>query len=91
MAKTFKRLSVPLTESSWKAIEKLADARRASAGSTISDFLEQMEPQILKLAAAIDAAKTNPDLAYKLLHEMSLEAQKDLREEQLDMLEKSAN
>ena len=86
MAKPFKRLTIPLTENSALAIQKLAEAKNASLASTISDYLDESSTQILILAEAIEAAKTNPELALKMIQEMAAKAQKDIAEEQLDLL-----
>ena len=88
MKRPFKRQSIPFTENGYKAIEKLAAANGSSIALTTMDWIEESHTMILRLAEAIDLAKSNPALAHKLMQKIAFEAQKDLVDEQLDMLEK---
>ena len=89
MEKPYKRQSISFSENGYKAMEKLAEARGASLAQTAKEWIDESVPMILKLAETISLAKTNPELAYKLMQEMAFEAQRDLVDEQLDMLKKS--
>jgi len=89
--KPYKRMSVPMTENGYKAIEKLAQASGSSLGSAVETWLEESHTTILKLADAIEAAKSDPATAHRMMQRMALEAQKELSEEQLDMLDRAGN
>ena len=87
MKKPYKRLTVPMSENGYKAIEKFAEASGSSLGSAVMEWLEESHPMILKLAQVIELSKTDPVMAHKLMQKMTLETQKQMAEEQLDMLE----
>lgn len=88
MKRPYKRQSIAFTENGYKAIEKLAAANGASVAQTTMDWIEESHPMILKLAEAINLAKSNPALAHKMMQRLAFETQKELVDEQLDMLEK---
>lgn len=88
MERPYKRQAIAFTENGYKAIERLAKVRGSSIAATAKDWIEESHPMILKLAEAMELAKTNPALAHKMMQKLAFEAQKELVDEQLDMLEK---
>lgn len=82
----FKRVAVPVDENLYNALQKLAKATNGSVAGTASRWLKESEHQIFALASALELAKSDPVAAAQALQRVTLEAQRQLAEEQLDML-----
>lgn len=86
MAKAY-RLPVPIKPETRDAIERLANATNASIGATAAQYLDELAPHFLKLAEAFELLKTDPDRGVQLLQKAGFEAQQQLTEQQLSLIE----
>jgi hypothetical protein len=86
MAKAY-RLPVPIKPETRDAIERLANATNASIGATAAHYLDELAPQFIQLAEAFEMIKTDPAKGVQLLQKAGFEAQRQLTEQQLLLIE----
>lgn len=85
MAKAY-RLPIPIQPETRAAIERLAAATGSSIGATAGHYLDELAPQFIQLAEAIEMIKTDPAKSLQLLQKAGFEAQQQLTEQQLSLL-----
>lgn len=91
MAHTKYRISIPLENSTRDALQRLADATNSSVGATAGHYLDELAPQFIQLAEAIEMIKTNPTKGVQLLQKAGFAAQQQLTEQQLSLIGGSDN
>lgn len=86
MAKAY-RLPIPIQPETRAAIERLAAATGSSIGATAGHYLDELAPQFVQIAEAIEMIKTNPSKGVQLLQKAGFSAQQQLTEQQLSLIE----
>lgn len=89
MAHSKHRISIPLNAETVEALKKLASVTGGSIGGTAGQFLDGLTPNFLALAEAYDVCRTDPVRGALLLQKQVLEANQEVNEEQLDLIERS--
>lgn len=89
MAHSKRRISVPMDEETIQALDRLANSTGGSIGGTAGKFLDELKPQFLALAEAMEIIKSDPVKSSMIMQKSLLEAQQFATEEQLDMLNRN--
>ena len=86
MAHSKHRIPIPLNDETVEALKKLSAATGGSIGGTAGQFLDGLAPKFIALAEAYEVIKTDPVKGTLLLQKQILEGNKEVTEEQLDLI-----
>lgn len=81
------RISIPMKTSTRDALKLLADATNSSIGATAGHYLDELAPQFIQIAEAIEMIKTDPTKGLQLLQKAGFSAQQQLTEQQISLIE----
>lgn len=84
---TVKRIYVPVDAGTLKALQTLADARRASVASTAGAILSDLRPSMLEMAKVLTEAYRNPVEMVGKLNKQTMDLVESVTDTQISLIE----
>lgn len=82
------RVQVPILPDAYEAYKTLADVQRTSVAAVCGEILEASASQVLKIASALEMAKTAPSRALREMNDALGELVGDANQMQIELEEK---
>lgn len=82
-----KRVLVTVSPSMYELVDKLGKEANIATSQLIGDMLEQARPAFEAMLVAVTQAKAQQADAYDTLHALLINAQKQISDHQLDLLD----
>jgi len=74
-----RRMTLTIDERTYQLLQDMSDVGNISISGFVQEMLENAEPQIIAITAAVRAAKENPTAGMRMLGEAVGEAQKSIQ------------